>query len=195
MWPQFAEGLAILVQPGNILLMLLAAVIGLIIGILPGLGPTFALALFLPLTFSLEDAPSLIFLTSLYFSTVYGGAVSAILLNVPGTPGSVATCFDGHPLARQGKAGMAISSVTFSTVISGLIGAAGLIFTAPFLAKFALMLGPSEYFMLALMGLSLVAMASKGDTLRGLAMAGLVCFLHLSDGMRLAGPFALPLVP
>jgi putative tricarboxylic transport membrane protein len=130
------------------------------------------LALFLPLTFSLHDAPALIFLVSLYYSTVYGGAISAILLNVPGTPGSVATCFDGHPLARQGKAGLAISSVTFATVISGIIGALGLIFTAPFLAKFALMLGPSEYFMLALLGLSLVAMASKGDTLRGLAMGG-----------------------
>lgn len=173
MWPQIAQGFSTLIQPGNLLLMLLSTIIGIIIGILPGLGPTFALALFLPLTFSMKDAPALIFLAALYSSTVYGGAISAILLNVPGTPGSVATCFDGYPLARQGKAGLAITAITVGSVISGIIGTLGLIYTAPLLAQVSLLIGPSEYFLLALLGLSLVAIASKGDTIRGLAMGGL----------------------
>lgn len=173
MWPNWVDGLGMVFQWNNILLMAMATVIGVLIGVLPGLGPTFALALFLPLTFTLSDSSSLVFLVALYSSTVYGGAISAILLNVPGTPGSVATCFDGHPLARQGKAGLALAGVTFASSISGIIGVLGLIFTAPLLAKVSLMLGPSEFFMLALMGLSLVAVASRGDTLRGLVMGGL----------------------
>lgn len=172
MWPQFAQGLLQLLQPGNVLLLLVATVIGVIIGILPGLGPVFALALFLPMTFSMHDASALIFMCALYASTVFGGGITSILLNVPGTPGSVATCFDGYPLARQGKAGLAITAVTVASVIGGLIGIAGLIFTAPALAQVSLLIGPSEYFMLALLGLSLVAIASKGDPLRGLAMGG-----------------------
>lgn len=173
MWLDWMQGLSVLTQWNNIMLMGIATVLGVIIGILPGLGPTFALALFLPLTFSLNDSSSMVFLCVLYSSTVYGGAISAILLNVPGTPGSVATCFDGYPMAKQGKAGLALASVTFASTISGIIGVLGLIYTAPLLAKVSLMIGPSEFFMLTLMGLSLVAVAARGDTWRGLVMGGL----------------------
>ena len=173
MWPHFIQGLSVLIQPGSIVLLLFGTIIGIILGILPGLGPVFALALFLPWTFAMNDSSAMVFLIALYSSTVYGGAISAILLNVPGTPGSVATCFDGHAMAKQGKAGLALAAVTFASFIGGLIGVIGLIFSAPLLAKVSLLLGPSEYFMLAIMGLSLVAVASKGDTLRGLVMGGI----------------------
>lgn len=187
MWLDWMQGLSILTQWNNLLLMSIATVIGVVIGILPGLGPTFALALFLPLTFSLNDSSSLIFLCVLYSSTVYGGAISAILLNVPGTPGSVATCFDGHPMAKQGKAGLALASVTFASTIGGIIGVLGLVYTAPLLSKVSLMIGPSEFFMLTLMGLSLVAVASKGDTLRGLVMGGLGLLLSFIGGDQVSG--------
>jgi len=173
MWPNILEGLGAVLQLNNILIFIIATFIGVIIGILPGLGPTFALALFLPFTFYMNSASAMIFLVVLYCSTVYGGSITSILLNVPGTVGSVATCFDGYPMAKQGKGGVALVAMTIGSSIAGLIGVAGLITLAPMLVNVSLLLGPSEYFMLALMGISLVAVASKGDTLRGLVMGGL----------------------
>jgi putative tricarboxylic transport membrane protein len=173
MWPNILEGLGAILQLNNILIFILATFIGVIIGILPGLGPTFALALFLPFTFYMNSASAMIFLVVLYCSTVYGGSITSILLNVPGTVGSVATCFDGYPMAKQGKGGVALVAMTIGSSIAGLIGVAGLITLAPLLVNVSLLLGPSEYFMLALMGISLVAVASKGDTIRGLVMGGL----------------------
>lgn len=173
MWPNILEGLHAVLQLNNILIFIIATFIGVIIGILPGLGPVFALALFLPFTFYMNSASAMIFLVVLYCSTVYGGSITSILLNVPGTVGSVATCFDGYPMAKQGKGGMALVAMTIASAISGFIGLAGLIFLAPLLVNVSMLLGPSEYFMLALMGISLVAVASKGDTLRGLVMGGL----------------------
>jgi putative tricarboxylic transport membrane protein len=173
MWPNILEGLGAVLQLNNILIFIIATFIGVIIGILPGLGPTFALALFLPFTFYMNSASAMIFLVVLYCSTVYGGSITSILLNVPGTVGSVATCFDGYPMAKQGKGGVALVAMTIGSSIAGLIGVAGLVTLAPLLVNVSLLLGPSEYFMLALMGISLVAVASKGDTIRGLVMGGL----------------------
>lgn len=152
--------------------LLAGTVIGVIIGALPGLGPAFALALLLPATFGMDAGVALVFLGALYSSCVYGGAITAILINAPGTPGSVATTFDGYPLAQQGKGGLALGAATTASLIGGIIGFIALVAVSPLIAEIALKLDPSAYFMLAFFGLSMVAYASHGNTLKGLIGGG-----------------------
>lgn len=167
---QFLEALQQALSLSNLLFLLAGSVIGLIIGVLPGLGPVFAVALFLPFTFSLSADKALILLSGIYASTAYGDGITSILLNVPGGPGGVAVTFDGYPLTKQGKAGMALGALTGASFVGGIIGVLALIFIAPSLAELSLKIGPAEYFMLAMFGLSMVAVAGKGDTLKGLIL-------------------------
>ncbi|MFH1491053.1 MAG: tripartite tricarboxylate transporter permease, partial [Pseudomonadota bacterium] len=161
-----------------------ASLIGLIIGFLPGIGPLTALPLFLPITYGMKPGPALILLAVLYMSCTYGGSISAILLNTPGTAASAATCLDGYPMAKQGKGGVAIGISMMSSFIGGFVGLAGLIFLSPVIADFALKFQPAEYFMLAVLGLVLIASSSKGSMLKGFISGG--CgFLVSSIGMDL----------
>jgi len=176
------EGLLTVFSAQGLFFLLSGGVIGLIIGILPGLGPAFGVALMLPFTFWIPAHYTLIFLGSLHSCCVYGGSITAVLLGIPGTVGSITTCFDGYPLSQQGKAGVALGLSATSSLIGGLIGVAFLAGLTPYLAKFALKIGPAEYFMLAMLGLSMVAVTAKGDTLRGLLM-GCVGILVSTIGM------------
>ncbi|MFH1488819.1 MAG: tripartite tricarboxylate transporter permease [Pseudomonadota bacterium] len=161
-----------------------SSLIGLIIGFLPGIGPMTALPLFLPITYGMEPGPALILLAVLYMSTTYGGSVSAILLNTPGTAASAATCLDGYPMAKQGKGGVAIGISMMSSFIGGFIGLAGLIFLSPIIADFALAFQPAEYFMLAVLGLVLIAASAKGSILKSFISGG--CgFMVSSIGMHI----------
>jgi len=164
------DGLIITLSLKGLFFLVSGGLIGLIIGILPGLGPVFGVSLMLPFTFWLPPAYVFIFLGSLYCCCVYGGSITACLLGIPGTTGSITTCFDGYPLSRQGKAGVALGLSVTSSLIGGLVGVVCLATLTPYLAKFALKIGPAEYFMLAMFGLSMVAVTAKGDTLRGLLM-------------------------
>lgn len=159
-----------------------AGLIGLVIGFLPGIGPLIALPLFLPITYGMQPGPALILLAVLYMSTTYGGSLSAILLNTPGTAASAATCLDGYPMAKQGKGGVAIGISMMSSFLGGFIGLAGLIFLSPVIADIALKFQPAEYFMLAVLGLVLIASSSKGSILKGF-IAGGFGFLVSSIGM------------
>jgi len=150
--------------------LLIGGVLGLIIGIFPGLGPVFGVALFLPFTFWMKPELGLVFLGSLYSCCVYGGSITAVLLGIPGTPGSITTVFDGYEISKKGKAGVALGLSVTASLLGGILGVAALAFFAPILAKFALKFGPADYFALALFGLSMVAVAAKGDTLKGLAL-------------------------
>ncbi|MBU2497311.1 MAG: tripartite tricarboxylate transporter permease, partial [Proteobacteria bacterium] len=172
----------IVFQWQNMAMILGAGLIGLIIGFLPGIGPLTALPLFLPLTYGMKPGPALILLAVLYMSTTYGGSLSAILLNTPGTAASAATCLDGYPMAKQGKGGVAIGISMMSSFIGGFIGLAGLIFLCPIIADFALKFQPAEYFMLAVLGLVLIASSSKGSILKGFISGGFG-FLVSSVGM------------
>lgn len=154
----------------NLTYLLVGSVIGLIIGVLPGMGPTFATALVLPFTFRLSPDSAIILLSAVYASTAYGDGITSILLNVPGGPGGVAVTFDGFPLTRKGKAADALGALVGSSFVGGIIGVLALIFIAPAMAEFSLKIGPAEYFMLALFGLSMVAVAGKGDTAKGLIL-------------------------
>jgi putative tricarboxylic transport membrane protein len=115
-----------------------------------------AVAVLVPITFSMEPASALILLGAIYTGAIYGGAYAAILLNTPGTPSAIATTFDGYPMAKKGDGDLAVAIACFSSVVGGLVGALALLFLAPPLSKVALAFGPVEYFWLSIFGLSLI---------------------------------------
>ena len=159
---------AAVLQPHMLVIILLGVTAGLFVGALPGLTATMALALMLPFTFSLEALEGLVALGAVYMGTIYGGAFTAILINTPGTPSSIATTFDGHPMAKQGRALEAISVATIASVIGGVVGVAFLLIAAPPLAQLALRFGPAEMFWVAILGLTLIGSLATGSLLKGL---------------------------
>jgi putative tricarboxylic transport membrane protein len=155
--------------PINLSLALLGVVAGTVIGSIPGLTATMAVAVLVPLTFAMEPASALIMLGAIYTGAIYGGAYSAILLNTPGTPSAIATTFDGYPMAKRGDGDLAVTVACLASVVGGVIGALALLTLAPPLSRVALAFGPVEYFWLAIFGLSLIAALSEGSLLKGLA--------------------------
>ncbi|MDP3863298.1 MAG: tripartite tricarboxylate transporter permease, partial [Rhodoferax sp.] len=143
--------------PFNLMLALAGVTLGTIIGALPGLSATMAVAILVPFTFAMAPASGLIALGAIYTGAIYGGAFSAILVNTPGTPSSIATTFDGYPMAKRGDGGLAVTLATIASVFGGLVGATILILLAPPLANVALAFGPTEYFWLAIFGLTLIS--------------------------------------
>lgn len=154
--------------PFNLMLALAGVTLGTIIGALPGLSATMAVAILVPFTFAMAPASGLIALGAIYTGAIYGGAFAAILVNTPGTPSSIATTFDGYPMAKRGDGGLAITLATIASVFGGLVGATILILLAPPLANVALAFGPTEYFWLAIFGLTLISALSVGNTVKGL---------------------------
>ncbi len=159
--------------PLNLILALAGVAAGTIIGSIPGLTATMAVAVLVPITFSMSPDSALILMGAIYTGAIYGGAYAAILLNTPGTPSAIATTFDGFPMAKRGDGDMAISVACLASVVGGLIGAIALLVLAPPLAEAALAFGPVEYFWLAMFGLSLIAALSTGDFFKGVVAA---CF-------------------
>ena len=172
------EGLLAALSPGNILLALVGVVSGTVVGALPGLTATMAVAILVPVTFSMSPASALILMGAIYTGAIYGGAYAAILLNTPGTPSAIATTFDGYPMAKRGDGDLAVTLGCLSSVTGGLVGALALLLLSPPLAEFALAFRSVEYFWLAILGLSLVSALSASDFLKGVIGA---CF-----GMLLA---------
>ncbi|PWW32187.1 putative tricarboxylic transport membrane protein [Cytobacillus oceanisediminis] len=136
--------------------------LGIIVGALPGLTPTMGVALCIPFTFSLPAVDGLLLLGGIYCGSVYGGTVPAIMFNVPGAPASVATTFDGYPMAQQGKARKALELATISSFVGGLFGMLMLIFFAPMFVSFSLQFGPAENFWLAIFGITVISAISQG---------------------------------
>lgn len=161
------------ITPLNLMLALLGVGAGTIIGSIPGLTATMAVAVLVPITFTMSPDSALILMGAIYTGAIYGGAYAAILLNTPGTPSAIATTFDGYPMAKRGDGDLAISVACLSSVVGGLVGAFALLLLAPPLAEAALAFGPVEYFWLAVFGLSLIAALSTGDFLKGVIGA---CF-------------------
>lgn len=150
---------------------LLAGVfIGNVAGLLPGLGATSGTAILLPLTFGMDAVDSLVMLAGIYYGTMYGGTISAILINVPGTTAAAMSSLDGYPLTRRGKGGKALCVATFSCFVGGLIGTLGLTFGGSTLAQVALKFGAPEMFALTLMGLCLVTGITGDYPLKGYLM-------------------------
>ena len=167
------EGFSIALQPLNLSYLVIGTAVGMVIGALPGLGPLFGVALMLPLTFGMQPASAIIFLTAVHAATAYGDSFASIMINTPGGVGSVASCWDGYPMAQKGQAGVAMGISTLGSFIGGVIGWVSLVLLSPLLIALALKMGPPEYFMVALMALSLLALASGGQLLKGLFLGGI----------------------
>lgn len=154
--------------PFNFMLLLIGTIGGLILGATPGLSPTMAVALLIPFTFRLEAAQGLILLGAAYTSTVAGGAVSAILLKIPGAPANIATTLDGHTMAQKGQGAKALQLSFLASAVGGVFGVLLLIFLTPVLAKWALAFGPSHLFWLAILGVTVIGSLDSSSLVKGL---------------------------
>jgi len=175
-WP---NAVSAILQFDVVVALAIGTFVGIVVGALPGLGTVLGLVIALPFTYAMDVAPAMALLVTIYISSIYGGSISAILLNVPGTPQSAATCYDGYPMARSGNANLAIGFATAASFMGGLFSCAVLVFLAPPLADLALNFGPSEMFALLLFSLTTVAGVSSGEMLKGLLAAGIGIFLSL----------------
>ncbi|MGZ5159342.1 MAG: tripartite tricarboxylate transporter permease, partial [Burkholderiales bacterium] len=140
------HGFAVALTPFNLLLMLIGVSLGVIIGVLPGLGGANGIAILLPLTFSMPPTSAIIMLSCIYWGALFGGAITSILFNIPGEPWSVATTFDGYPMAQQGRAGEALTAAFTSSFVGAFVAVVMITFLAPLVARFALQFGPPEFF-------------------------------------------------
>ena len=139
-------GFLVVLSPFNLMLMLTGILLGVIIGVLPGLGGANGVAILLPLTFTMSPTSAIIMLSCIYWGALFGGAITSILFNIPGEPWSVATTFDGYPMAQQGKPGEALTAAFTSSFVGALIAVIVITFLSPIVARFALEFGPPEYF-------------------------------------------------
>jgi putative tricarboxylic transport membrane protein len=162
------QGITLILEPYNLLLILGGVVMGVLVGALPGLSSTLAVALLLPFTLQLQPIPAIAMMAALYCAGTFGGSITAILINTPGAPPAVATALDGFPLAQRGEAGRALGIAAVSSVMGGMFSLLIFIIAAPMLAKIALSFRPQEYFALALFGLSMLASISGKSSLRNL---------------------------
>lgn len=170
------EGLAVAVQPANLLAVAVGALAGTVVGVLPGLGPISAVALLIPLAFKMNPTTAIIMMAGVYYGAMYGGSTTSILLNVPGEASSVVTCLDGHQLALQGRAGSALGVSAIGSFLAGTLGVIIMMFLAPWLGRVAIAFGPPEYFALMVFGLAVAATLVGESVIKALicVCAGLV---------------------
>jgi len=168
------QGFAIALSFKNVMLMFVGIVLGVIIGVLPGLGGANGVAILLPLTFGMSQAPggttsAIILLSCIYWGALFGGAITSILFNIPGEPWSVATTFDGYPLAQKGRAGEALTAAFTSSFVGALVAVILITFLSPVVAKFALEFGPPEFFAVYLLTFCAFVGMSKEPPFKTLA--------------------------
>lgn len=167
------HGFSVILTPGNFGLMLVGIVLGILIGVLPGLGGANGVAILLPLTFSMSPTSAIIMLSCIYWGALFGGAITSILFNIPGEPWSVATTFDGYPMAQQGRAGEALTTAFTSSFVGAFVAVAMITFLAPMVAKFALEFGPPEFFAVYLLTFCSFVGMGKGSPFKILASMAL----------------------
>jgi len=167
------DGFTVVLEPTNLLYCLIGVVVGMLVGVLPGLGPAATIAILLPITIGIEPVTAIIMLAGIFYGAQYGGTITSVLLKLPGEASSVVTVFDGHALARQGKAGTALGIAAIGSFVGGTISIVALSFLAPIVASFALDFGPPEYTALALLGILLVSTISSGSRLKALVAASI----------------------
>lgn len=167
----WTAGLESVLAFDTLAMTLLGVMVGIVVGAIPGFSATMGVAVVVPFTFAMDPLPGLMMLVGLTGSAMYSGAIPAVLINLPGTPGAAATTIDGHALARQGRAGQALTISLVASVVGGVIGAILLGLFAPVMAEFALSFGPAELFMLCIFALTAVVSVSRGAMLRGMISA------------------------
>ncbi len=176
---KIAVGLDAALALDNLLFCALGVTLGTFLGALPGIGVLVSLSLLFPVTFHLEPTAGIIMLGGIYYGTAYGGSIASILLNVPGTPANAVACLDGYPMARQGRAAIALSMTAVASFIGASIGIVLMMVSSPLLAQYALEFGPAEYFSLMVLGLMAASSVSEGQPIKGVAMVVLGIALGL----------------
>ncbi|MGQ0651167.1 MAG: tripartite tricarboxylate transporter permease [Betaproteobacteria bacterium] len=190
--PQILAGFAAALSPAYLAYAFVGCVLGTLIGVLPGVGPAAGTAILIPLTFKLDPTGASIMLAAIYYGAMYGGTITAVLLNVPGEAASVITCLDGHQMAKQGRGGTALGIAALGSALGGSAATLALILVAPPLARFALQFGPPDFFALMLFGLCLVSGLAGRSILAALVMTvlGLLLAMIGIDPVRGAPRFA-----
>lgn len=168
---QLLQGFETALTWSNLMYCLIGVSIGMLVGVLPGLGPTTGTAILLPVTFSMEPVSAIIMLSGIYYGAMYGGTITSVLINTPGEAASVITCLDGHPMAKQGRAGTALGVAGIGSFIGGTVSIIGLVVIGPPLAQFALRFGPPEFFALMLLGLITVVGLMGKSIVKGIISA------------------------
>lgn len=178
-----ALGFSVAVHPANIGFCLLGALVGTLVGVLPGIGTVATVAMLLPITFGLPPVGALIMLAGIYYGAQYGGSTTSILVNIPGEATSVVTCLDGHQMARQGRAGAALSIAAIGSFIAGSVATVLVAALGGPLTSVALLFGPAEYFALMTLGLIFAVVLAKGSVPKAIAMilAGLMLSMVGTD--------------
>lgn len=172
MWEGIATGFLTAFQPANLAWVVAGCLAGTFIGMMPGLGPITAIALMIPVSYSLDPAAGLIMMAGVYYGAIFGGSTSSILINAPGVASTVATSFDGYPMARRGQAGRALALAAYASFAGGTAGAVALLLFAPTLALLATEFQSPEYTLVLVFALSAIAaFAERGQVLRSLAAA------------------------
>lgn len=167
------EAIATVFSPPIMLALLVGLILGIVLGSIPGIGGVIGMAILLPLTTELDGMLAIVLLTAIYLGSLYGGAVSAILLNIPGTSAAVASTFDGNPLAKEGKAMYALSISAISSSIGGFLSAVVLVLLIPFLVPVVKAVGTPQYFLIAVLGLVVLPFVSRGSQIKSLFAAAL----------------------
>ncbi|MET0430038.1 MAG: tripartite tricarboxylate transporter permease, partial [Microvirga sp.] len=163
-------GLSVALTPTNLALCFVGCLLGTLVGVLPGVGPIATIAILLPITFGLEPVSALIMLSGIYYGAQYGGSTSSILLNIPGESSAVVTALDGHQMARQGKAGIALGIAAIGSFFAGTVATVVIAGLAGPLTEVALWFGPAEYFSLMVMGLAFAVVLARGSIIKAIAM-------------------------
>ena len=173
------NGFATALSGTNLLFCLVGVTFGMFVGVLPGLGPSAGTAILLPLTFGLDATSSIIMLSGIYYGAMYGGTITSVLINTPGESASVITCMDGYPLAKKGRAGVALGVAGLGSFIGGSISILGLVVIGPVVAAQALKFGPPEYFCLMVLGMTLIVGLLGKSVTKGMMSAFLGLTLSL----------------
>ncbi|MBO8127293.1 MAG: tripartite tricarboxylate transporter permease [Firmicutes bacterium] len=187
MLENFLFAVSQILSPANLLLLITGGIGGIIVGCLPGLTATMALALLVPFTFTMEATSGLIMLGGLYVGAMFGDAIPATLINTPGTPSAIATTFDGYPLAKKGLAQQALITNAFSSLCGGVIGTIVLLTLSPPLSELGLKFGPPEYFWMAIFGLTIIGTLASDSILKGFTAGALGLLLSTVGISPIAG--------
>ena len=163
-------GLQSALQPINLLYCFIGVFLGTLIGVLPGIGALAAISLLLPITYHIPPTAAIVMLAGVYYGSQYGGSTASILLNLPGTPSSAVACLDGYPMAKQGRAGVALFMTTIASFVGSMLGILMLVLFSPSIAELGLKFGPAEYFTMMFLGLIAASTLASGSALKGLAM-------------------------
>src|SRR5262245_52861188 len=166
-------GFGVILTPENLYFCLLGSLIGTLVGVLPGLGPLAAMALLLPVTFTLTPVAGMVMLASIFYGAMYGGSTTSVLLNIPGEAASVVTCIDGHQMARQGRAGAALGIAALGSFVAGTVGVVVMTFFAPAIAAIAIRFGPPDDFALMVLWLVCTLYMITGSPVKGALMIAL----------------------